>query len=174
LAISLYTASVPTYLQALGGLSGVLDKTSGWAKEAGVDLNGLVEARLIEDMRPLRFQVQHTVFHSVGAIDALTTGELKFPGQRPEHDYAGLQGYVAEAIATLKAVEPGALEGLEDREVLFAPPGRDPMRFTAADFLFTFSLPNFFFHATTAYDLLRARGAPIGKRDFMGALRLKR
>jgi hypothetical protein len=173
LAISLYAASVPTYLQMLGALSGVLDKALAWSREAGVDLGELVEARLIEDMRPFRFQVQHTVFHSVGALEAMRSGELNFPGQRPEHDFAGLQGYVADAIASLKALPPDALDGREDREVLFAPPGREPMRFTTADFLFTFSLPNFFFHTTTAYDILRSRGAPLGKRDFMGAVRLK-
>ena len=124
-------------------------------------------------MRPFRFQMQQVAFHSAGAIEAMRGGVLTFASERPQHDYAGLQALVAKAAADLRAVDPAEVNGFEGKDVAFRVPGRDDRVFTAEGFLLSFSLPNFHFHAATAYDILRLKGVPVGKLDFMGALRLK-
>ena len=171
--ISLYDASVLSYLQILDAAQGVLKKGLDWCGDRGLDPEELVGASLIDDMRPLRFQVQQMVFHSAGAIAAMRSGVLEFGARRPEHDYAGLQALVADAAAELRALSPAEVNGWEGKDVAFRVPGRDDRVFNAEGFLLSFSLPNFHFHATTAYDILRMRGAPLSKLDFMGALRLK-
>lgn len=173
MAISLYDASVLSYLQVLDATQGVLQKGREWAEANGTDPEDLVEARLIGDMHPLRFQVQQVAFHSAGAIAAMRSGVLQFGGERPQHDYAGLQALVADAAAELRAVDAAEVNGFEGKDVAFRVPGKGDRLFTAEGFLLSFSLPNFHFHATTAYDILRQRGAPLSKLDFMGALRLK-
>ena len=87
-------------------------------------------------------------------------------------DYAGLQGLVADARAALQAVTPEEINALEGRDLIFEIGSRQ-MPFTVEGFLLSFSTPNLHFHATTAYDILRSKGVPLGKRDYMGQLRLK-
>ncbi len=94
------------------------------------------------------------------------------PSGKSDIDYAGLQALVAEARDELSALTPEAVDALIGRDVIFKL-GERALPFTAEGFLMSFSLPNFFFHATTAYDILRHKGAPLGKRDFMGRLKLK-
>lgn len=173
MAVSFYDASVLSYLQILEAAKGFLHKGRDWCGANGVDPEALVEARLVDDMRPLRFQVQQIVFHSIGALEAMRTGVLAFGGARPELDYAGLQAEVAKAVDTLRALKPAEVEALEANTVAFRVPGKDDRLFTAEGFLLSFSLPNFHFHAATAYGILRMKGVPVGKLDFMGALRLK-
>ncbi len=173
MAISLYDASVLSYLQILDAMQGVLKKGLDWSRDRDADPEELAEARLYEDMRPLRFQVQQAVFHSARALAAMRSGVLTFASERPQHDYAGLQALVAQAAADLRALDPAEVNGWEGKEVAFRVPGRDDRLFTAEGFLLSFSLPNFHFHASTAYGVLRMRGVPLGKLDFMGALRLK-
>ena len=93
------------------------------------------------------------------------------PKARPDLDYAGLQGLVKEARDELAALTPETVNALIGRDVIFKL-GERSMPFKAEGFLMSFSLPNFFFHATTAYDILRHKGVPVGKRDFMGRLKL--
>ncbi|MGZ3275781.1 MAG: DUF1993 domain-containing protein [Caulobacteraceae bacterium] len=173
MAISLYDASVLSYLQILDAAQGFLKKGLDWCAANGVEPEELVEAKLFEDMRPFRFQMQQVAFHSAGAIEAMRSGVLTFAGERPQHDYAGLQALIAKAAADLRAVDPAEVNGFEGKDVAFRVPGRDDRIFTAEGFLLSFSLPNFHFHAATAYDILRLKGVPVGKLDFMGALRLK-
>jgi hypothetical protein len=173
MAISLYDASVLSYLQILDAAQGFLQKGLDWCGDNGGDPEQLVEARLVGDMHPFRFQVQQIGFHSAGAIAAMRSGVLEFGAPRPQHDYAGLQALVADAAAALRAVSPAEVNGWEGKDVAFRVPGRGDRVFTAEGFLLSFSLPNFHFHAATAYDILRVKGVPVGKLDFMGALRLK-
>lgn len=172
MTIALYDISVASYLQILEGISGFLEKGRAHFTEAGVDLDTIVEARLAPDMHPFRFQVQQAVFHSLGAIGALKSGVLSLPGERPMLDYAGLQALVADAITALKAVSPEEVNERLGSEIVFNARGME-RRFTAEGFVQTFSLPNFHFHAGMAYAILRSKGAPVGKLDFMGQLRLK-
>lgn len=172
MATSLYDLSVASFLQGLEGVAGYLDKGLAWATETGADVEAIVEARLHPDMLPFRFQIQQTVQHSAGAVDVVKSGALTFNRDRPQLDYAGLQAAVAGARDRLKAVTREEIDALAGGEVLIDTPGNRRL-FTAEDFILSFSLPNFHFHAAIGYGVLRGLGVPVGKRDFMGSLRLK-
>ena len=170
MAISLYDANVPNYLQILSSFRGVLDKGLAHARETGIDPDSLVEARLAEDMFPLSFQVQRVADHSAGALRDVSQGAFTLPS-KVSFDYAGLQRLIAEAETAVSGWTREAVNALEGREVLFDT-GRSPARtFTAEAFLFSFSIPNFHFHTVTAYGILRMKGAPIGKMDYLGQTR---
>ncbi len=171
MAFSLYDATVANYLQILGAVGGFLDKSLAHFRDKGVDPAEVVETRLAPDMLPFRFQVVSLAHHSRGAMAAAKQGVFVPPSTKGE-DYAALQALVAEARNELSTLTPEAVDALVGRDVMFKF-GERTMPFTAEGFLMSFSLPNFFFHATTAYDILRHKGAPLGKRDFMGRLKLK-
>lgn len=173
MAFSLYDATVANYLQILGAVSAFLDKSLEHFKEKGVDPAEIVETRLFPDMLPFRFQVVSLAHHSHRAMEAARNGVFVPPSARPDLDYAGLQALVAEARSELAALTPDAVNALVGRDVAFRL-GERSLPFTAEGFLMSFSLPNFFFHSTTAYDILRHKGVPLGKRDFIGRLNLKK
>jgi uncharacterized protein len=170
MAVTLYDATIPTFLQTLGALRGVLEKGQAHANTNGIDVDTLVEARLIEGMFPLGLQIQRVSDHSRGALTDVSMGAFTMP-RMDVSDYAGLQRIVADSEAALRAWTREGVNALEGREVVFDT-GTSRSVFTAEAFLFSFSLPNFHFHAVTAYDILRARGAPLGKRDYLGSMRL--
>jgi len=172
MTFSLYDATVANYLQILGAVGGFLDKGLVHFKEKGIDPEEVVETRLAPDMWPLRAQLVSVAHHSRGALQAARDGVFVPPNVKVDLDYAGLQALVAEARSEIAAMTPDAVNGLIGREVTFKVADR-ALPFTAEGFLMSFSLPNFFFHATTAYAILRHKGAPLGKRDFMGRLKLK-
>jgi len=172
MSISLYDLTVPSYLQVVGAVEGFLGKGLAHFKEKGVDPNSIVEFRLYEDMLPFRFQVLAVSAHSIGAIRGVKAGAFSPPPQLPQLDYAGLQKTVVETREALQKVTPQEVNGCEGKDMIFSV--RDiKLPFTAENFLMSFSLPNFYFHATTAYDILRHKGVPLGKRDFMGKMRIK-
>ena len=102
----------------------------------------------------------------------MKSGVFKPPSPKPPHSYEQLQATVTDTIAALNALSPAEVNALEGKDVVFEF-GKMKLPFTTTGFLFSFSLPNFYFHATTAYDILRSKGAPLGKRDFMGSMRMK-
>ncbi len=172
MAISLYDMSVTCFLQTLGGVAGYLDKGLTHCRDNNIDPGEIVKSRLYPDMLPFSFQIQSVVHHSVGAIEGVKAGLFLPPGKMEPPDYAGLQKLVADAREALAALKPADVNALEGRDVAFQ--FRDfKMPFVAEGFLLSFSLPNFHFHATTAYDILRSKGVPLGKRDYLGQLRLK-
>ncbi|GGF31443.1 hypothetical protein GCM10011611_42020 [Aliidongia dinghuensis] len=170
--ISLYDASVGSYLQTLNAVAGLLSRGLAHCRDKGIDLSEIVEARLIADMQPFRFQIQRIAFHSAGAIEAIRTGILGQPAVKPLGNYAALQALIDETRAALADLPPEAVNARAGAEVIFRA-GEVERLFTAEGFLLSFSLPNFHFHATTAYGILRSRGVPLSKLDYMGALRLK-
>jgi len=172
MAFSLYDATVANYLQILGATEAVMTKSLEHFKVKGVDPGEIVDTRLCSDMLPFRFQVVSLAHHSRGAMAAAQNGVFVPPSGKPDLDYVALQGLVTEARTELAALTPETVNGLLGRDVVFKL-GERTLPFNAEGFLMSFSLPNFFFHATTAYDILRHKGAPIGKRDFMGRLKLK-
>lgn len=172
MAISFYDASVLSYLQTLGAVSGFMDKGLAHCKEKGIDPEEIVATRLYPDMLPFRFQIQAVAHHSLNAIEGMKSGRFGPQGEQPAHDYAALQALIVKTRESLQAMKPEEIDGLAGRDVTFEV--RDfKLAFTAESFLLSFSLPNFYFHATTAYDILRSKGVPVGKMDFIGALRLK-
>ena len=170
--LSLYEASVPGYLQTLTAVSGFLDKGLAHCRENGIDPEAMVETRLYPDMLPLRFQIHSVVHHSLGTIEAMESGVFRPPSDLPQHDYAGLQALVVQTREALQKFKPDAINAREGAEIIFEF-RKNRLPFTAEGFLLSFSLPNFYFHATTAYDILRSKGVPLGKRDYLGALRMK-
>lgn len=172
MSVSLYDLSVGSYLQCLGAVTGFLDKGSAHCNEQGIDLDEIVEIRLFPDMLPFRFQLVSVAHHSLGALQGIQSGVFRPPSGVPDEDYAALRGRIGDALETLEKVTPEDVNTLEGRDVVFEI-GDRKMPFTVENFVMTFSLPNLYFHAATAYDILRMKGVPLGKRDFMGRLRMK-
>jgi len=171
MAISLYDVSVANYLQILSGVAGVLAKGEQHAAEGGPDLGEIVDYKLREDMRPFAFQVISVWHHSLGAIKGLKEGLFQPPPSLGELDYGQLQGLVAEATESLQAESAEEINALADKPMLFRLGEMEIPFATTATFILSFSLPNFYFHATTTYNILRLHGVPLGKIDFMGAMR---
>lgn len=165
MALSLYDASIPVYLQMLRNLSAILDKAEAHAKAQGDDLSSYLEARLASDMHPLARQIQMV-------SDSAKGGAARLAGVAPpsmpdvETTWPELKERLAKTIAFVESIKREQVEGDENRTIELPLPGRT-MTFTARDFLLGFSLPNFFFHVTTAYGLLRSKGVALGKMDYL-------
>lgn len=172
MAVSLHEASIPQFRQTIGAMRGLIDKAEAFCAERGLSPDTLIDARLSPDMLPFGYQVKSVTVHSAGAIDGLRAGTFAPDRTAWPTDFAGLRARLDEADAALAAVTPEELNALEDGELAFVLPNMR-LEFTATAFLLSFSLPNFYFHATTAYDILRAQGVGIGKRDFLGAMQLR-
>ncbi|HEY9233966.1 MULTISPECIES: DUF1993 domain-containing protein [Phenylobacterium] len=172
MAISLYDVSVASFLQTLGGVAGFLDRGLAHCQDNGIDPNEIVQSRMCPDMFDFRFQVLSVANHSLGAIEGVRAGVFSPGGEHDAKTYEDLQKVIADTTAGLKALTPEEINTFEGKDVAFEFRG-NRIPFVAENFLMSFSMPNLHFHATTAYDLLRSRGVPIGKRDYMGALRVK-
>ena len=171
MAISLYDISISSYLQILGGITGVLQKGAEFSEANDLDLAQLVETSLCPDMLPFRFQVISVAHHSLGAIKGLREGVFAPPPPMPDLDYKALQGVVADTIAQLKSVTREEIDGFEGNDMKFKM-GDFEIPFIAENFILSFSLPNLYFHATTVYDILRIADVPVGKMDFHGEMRV--
>lgn len=170
MAFSLYDSTVGTYKQILNSVDGVLKKGREHCEANNIDLNDVVETKLIDDMLPFRFQIISVAHHSLGALKGVQAGEFG-PPSMGNQDYEGLQALIAEAIAGVDGYSEDEVNGFAGKDMVFNM-GSMSMPFIAEDFLLTFSLPNFYFHATTTYDMIRMKGTQIGKRDFLGQMRL--
>ena len=173
MATSLYDMSVASYLQVVTAVAGYLDKGLAFCGEKGINTGDIVDSRLFADMLPFRFQIVSVAHHSLGAVEALKKGVFAPPVQTQALDYSGLQRLITDTVTGLQCLSPSDVNALEGRDMAFKTRDRQ-IPFTAESFILSFSLPNFYFHATTAYDILRTKGVPLGKRDFLGQLRLKR
>jgi uncharacterized protein len=173
MAFSLYAATVPSYRQILGSVSGLLGTAESFCNERGIAPSEIIQARLAEDMLPFAYQVRATAVHSIGAIEAVRKGVFS-PDMSPFPDsFAALKARIAEALAALEAIEPSEVDAFVGRDMRFEF-GERRIDFTAENFLLSFSQPNFYFHATTSYAILRWKGLPIGKRNFTGQLRVRK
>jgi len=172
MSISLHHFTVRSFDQALAATASVLEKGRVHCEAQGIDLADVVATRLYEDMRPFHFQVVSVWHHSLGAMRGVEAGAFSPPPQK-DLDYEGLQALVEEARSGLGVYSPERVEAFRGKDVVFKL-GENQIPFVAEDFLASFSLPNFYFHATTTYDILRPQGVPIGKRDSLGPLASKR
>src|SRR5262245_42734215 len=170
---SLYAATVPSYRQILEAVSALLVKAESFCTENKIAPQELIQARLAGDMLPFAYQVKSTAVHSLGAIEGVRKGVFSPDMTPPPETFAALKTRIAETISALQAIDVAEVDGFLGRDMRFSFGDRH-MDFTAENFLLSFSQPNFYFHATTAYDILRWKGLSIGKRDFMGRPRLKR
>jgi hypothetical protein len=165
--ISMFQASIPACLQMLAALSGVLDKAAAHATARKIEPSVLLNTRLYPDMFPLVRQVQLTADFAKG-IGARLAGiePPKFPDTETTIDE--LKARLAKTADFLKGLKPAQIDGSEGREIIIPIPNQ-PLTLTGQSYLVNFALPNLYFHATTAYDILRHSGVEIGKRDYMGA-----
>jgi hypothetical protein len=173
MTFSLYDAVIPSNLQILQAVDGLLDKAAAFCVERDRTEQDLIAVRLAPDMLPLGYQVKSCAVHSVGGIEGVRAGSFSPDTSAWPITFAGLHDIVQQAIASLQAVDRDTFDALADNDTQFAF-GETRMPFTGANFLLSFSQPNFYFHATTAYAILRAEGVKLGKRDFIGRPRLKR
>ena len=172
MSLSLYDVSVGRYLQTVSSVAGYLEKGHAHFTANGVDPNEIVDSRIFPDMFPLRFQIQSVAHHSLGAIEGAKQGVFGPPSALTELDYRGLQQLVADTREALQKIQPADVNGLEGKDVVFQMRDRK-IPFTVEGFILSFSLPNFYFHAATGYDILRMKGVPLGKRDFLGQLAMR-
>lgn len=169
--ISLHAAFVPSALQMLGATDALIDKAESWCDETGCAHDEAIGARIHEEMFPFSYQVKSVAVHTAGAIDGVRAGVFSPDLTPPPEDFAGLRAAIAKARAALESVSEAEMEGFIGRPMRFE--FRDfRLDFTAEDFLLSFSQPNYYFHAATAYDILRMKGVAVGKRDFMGRVRV--
>ncbi len=172
MAFSLYAATIPSYRQILQAVGGLLGKAETFCAEQKVPDQEIIQARLAADMLPFAYQVKSTAVHSLGAIEGLRKGVFSPDRTPPPVTFPALKARVADTLAALEAIEPFEIDAFVGRDMRFAF-GERQINFMAEDFLLSFSQPNFYFHATTVYDILRWKGLPIGKRDFTGGMRIK-
>ena len=172
MTFSLYDALVPSFRQMVGAVTRVVNKTEAFASERGISTEDMLNARLADDMLPYAYQVKSVAVHSAGAIQGVEQGVFSPDMTEPPKSFDGLRDVLGEADRILEALDPGTLNAMFGREMRFEM-GARRIDFTAQDFLLSFSQPNFYFHATTAYAVARARGVPLGKMDFMGKLRMQ-
>lgn len=169
--LSLYDATVPSFLQTLRAVQALLVKAEDFCAQNKIAHEDILEARLVPDMLPFTFQVKQVARHTWGGVQGVMTGQAGRDTAPLAKSFAELHEKLAEAEAGLAALAPETLNALEGGEVLFDVPGY-VNRFTAPEFLMSFSQPNFHFHATMTYALLRAKGVEIGKLDYLGKMRV--
>ena len=162
MSFTIYEACAPVLVRGLSNLSGILAK----AEASGVAEAELIEARLAADMRPLPFQVQSASDSAKGVVARLTGADVPSMPDT-ETTLAELRRRCARTVEFIQGVEAAAFESAEDREVVMKFP-QGAMTFSGRQFLTGFALPNFYFHVTTAYAILRHKGVQIGKMDFLG------
>lgn len=168
MATELYDVSAPVFTRALRNLSAILDKGQAFAADQGIDPIDLLATRLVDDMADLPAQVQRACDSAKGVM--VRVGGVPntiFPDE--ETTFPELKERIARVIAFIEAVPRAALDGKEEAEVLMELPG-GTYKFTGRSYVLGFALPNFYFHVTMAYALLRHRGVPIGKLDYLGGL----
>jgi len=163
----MYQASVPAFLQMLASLSAVLDKAEAYAEQRKIEPSVLLGTRLIPDMFPLLRQVQLAADFAKNTTARLAGLEPpKFPDT--ETSFTELKARIAKTVDFVESLTPAQIDGSEGREITITIGGQ-PIHFTGQNYLLRFALPNFYFHHTVAYAILRQCGVEIGKRDYLGA-----
>jgi hypothetical protein len=164
LSLSIHDVSVPVFVRALGNLSAILDKAVEHAKANGLDEAELINARLAPDMLTLAGQIQRVSDTAKGAGARLSASENPSFADT-ETTFPDLQARIARTVDYLNSLPVAAFDGARDVTI---PIRRQPTTMSGQAYLLTFALPNFFFHVTTAYDILRHKGVGVGKMDYLG------
>ncbi len=164
---ALYASSIPLFKQMLGGLKGVLAKAEAHAVAKNIDPNALLQARLFPDMFPLLKQVQVATDFAKGVAHRLAGVDVPSMDDA-EQTFADLQARIDKVLALMAGLNTAQFEGAATREIVTQAGTPKEKRFTGQSYLVNYGLPHFFFHTTTAYDILRHNGVEIGKRDYIG------
>jgi uncharacterized protein len=172
MAFSLYEATIPSYKQILGAIGGLLGKAESYCAEQKLAAEEIIQARLAPDMLPFAYQVKSTAVHSLGAVEGLRKGSFSPDMTPPPQTFSALKTEIADALAALESIDSAEIDAFVGRDMRFVF-GERRVNYSAESFLLSFSQPNFYFHAATAYDILRWKGMPLGKRDFVGRVRIK-
>jgi hypothetical protein len=167
MAITMYSAAVPVFIQHLTGLKTVLEKSEAAATARKLDPNVVLNLRLYPDMFTLARQVRQASEHALGAGRAAGVEVPKLPDL--DNSFEEMKSRIDKTIDFLKTLKPAQLDGKEDSK-LTIPMGGQPREFKAENYLYHLAMPNFYFHCTTAYNILRELGIEIGKRDFLGPM----
>lgn len=166
MSLSMYQASIPLFVRMFGNLAAILDKAALYADAKKIDPAVLLNARLAPDMHPLTRQVQIASDAAKGCAARLAGVEI--PGfADTESSFAELQARIQKTLDFIQGFSPAQIDGSEEREVVMRFPGAE-LKFSGQDYLLHFVLPNFYFHLTTAYAILRHNGLEIGKMDYLG------
>ncbi|MFY0579906.1 DUF1993 domain-containing protein [Cystobacter fuscus] len=166
MSLSMYQASIPSLVRMLGNLSAILTKAATYAEAKKIEPSVLINARLAPDMRPLSFQIQTSSDLAKGCAARLAGIEApSFPDT--EATFPELQTRIAKTIEFLNSVSAAQIDGSEERTVTLKMRTQE-VQFQGQAYLLSFVLPNFYFHVTTAYAILRHNGLDIGKGDFLG------
>jgi hypothetical protein len=166
MTISMYQASAPRFVNTLKNLSAILDKAQAHADAKKIDSKALIAARLYPDMFPMSRQVQSACDAAKGAVARLAGVEVPVH-EDTEQTFEELKARIAKTIAFINSVKPAQVDGSEEREVVLKMRSGE-VKFKGMQYLLGHALPNFYFHATTAYDILRHNGVEVGKRDYIG------
>lgn len=166
MTISMYQASVPRFVNILGNLSNILDKTQVHVDAKKLDSATLTTYRLFPDMLPMTKQVQIACDTAKGVVARLAGVEIP-AYEDNEKTLADLKARIAKTIAFIQTVTPGQIDGTEDKEIVIKR-GDKETHYKGMQFLLGHALPNVYFHVTTAYNILRHNGVEIGKRDYLG------
>ena len=163
--LSMHAISAPVFARMLKNLSAILAKAEQQAKTKGYDPSVLLSGRLAPDMFPLTKQVQIATDHAKGAVARLA-GHTPEAIEDTETSFAEVQARIAKVVAIVEGYKPEQIDGSEDREVSVKIPNAE-LKFSGLDYINQWAMPNFYFHITTAYAILRANGVELGKRDFL-------
>jgi hypothetical protein len=170
MAIGMYSASIPVYQRMLGALSKNLEKGSAWAQAKKVDEAVFGATRLVPDMLPLTRQVQIACRFAEESAARLAGREIPKPPENAEKTLGELRARIAAVQADLKNnYKQPDIDGSETRDITLTI-GGNPLPLKGEQYLLFFALPNFYFHVTTAYDIMRQSGVELGKRDFLGGI----
>ncbi len=168
MTLSMYNASVPVFVRMLGNLSAILDKATAHAEQRKIDPAVLLNARLFPDMLPLAKQIQIAADFAKGTSARLAGLEVpKYEDN--EASFADFEARIRKTLAFVQSFDVAQIDGSEEREINITVAG-NPLSFRGMEYLLNFALPNFYFHMTTAYNILRHNGVEIGKRDFIGKI----
>lgn len=167
MTISMYAASVPVFKQMLNSMSHVLSKAEVRAVEKGIDPQVFLQARLAPDMFPLVRQVQIAADFGKGVPGRLAGVALPTYDDN-EQSFADLQARISKTLAYMDDISPNAFEGSEEREIILRPGTPKERKFTGQAYLLNYGLPQFFFHVSMTYAILRHNGVEVGKGDYMG------
>ena len=169
--VTLYELTVPTYSRVVEATIGIMQKGLAYLKENGVDPSEVVEMRLAEDMMPFSGQVNILYHQATKGVNGLIEGEFRPPSSLEEMDYQGLIDYLQTALESLKSVNEEELNAVSGKPVYFKFSDQS-VPFTTENFAMSFITPNLYFHAVTIYDMLRIKGVPLSKREFLGQMKI--
>ncbi|WP_317204713.1 DUF1993 domain-containing protein [Janthinobacterium sp.] len=167
MTLSIYSASIPVFKQILASLSAILAKTEAHVADKKIDPNALLNYRLYPDMLPFVRQIQIASDFAKGCAARLAGQDVP-AYEDSEQSFAELRARIAKTIAFIEALAQADIDGSETRAITTGS-GEKTKHFTGQTYLFHYALPHFFFHATTAYDILRHNGVDVGKKDFIGS-----